>query len=79
MTTHEYSVESPDKRLKVLASLCGTGTCPTVYSADATSVIVQGYAVTGDEGSLDVPDGEHLVRIPTEVLLAAADAIRKQA
>ncbi len=81
MTTHEDAVntaEAPaaaaDPRLEILASQCGDGTCPTVYRTDRETVVVQGYDVTGA-----VPDGEHLVEIPTDVLLAAADKIRKLA
>lgn len=73
MTTHK------DTRFEVLAGLCGAGSCPTVYSTGHDSVVVQGYVVDGDRTGVEVPDGERLVEIPTEVLLAAADAIRNRA
>ncbi|MBM2623261.1 hypothetical protein JIG36_47970 [Actinoplanes sp. LDG1-06] len=79
MTTHKDSVEATDNRLDILTSLCGSGTCPTVYRTAGQSVVVQGHALTGEQAGVEVPDGEHLVEIPVEVLLAAADKIRNQA
>ena len=66
-------------RLFVLTPGCGGSSCPTVYGTDRQSVVVQGYIVDGDSAGVQVPDGERLVEIPVEVLLAAADQIRKQA
>ena len=86
MTTHEDPVATFEERaatvathLRVLAGRCGAGSCPTVYGTDRDSVVVQGYVVNGDDAGVEVPDGERLVEIPTEVLLAAADKIRDQA
>ena len=79
MTTHEDPVATAGTRLSILAGLCGSGTCPTVYGTDRETVVVQGYVVDGDSAGVEVPDGERLVEIPTEVLLAAADKIRNQA
>ncbi|MCO8275969.1 hypothetical protein M1L60_35865 [Actinoplanes sp. TRM 88003] len=73
MTTQEPAVT------KTLASMCGVGSCPTVYGTDSDTVVVQGYEMTGEKAGVEVPDGERLVEIPVEVLLAAADEIRKQA
>lgn len=86
MTTHEDQVattEAPPAttglRLIHLAGQCGAGTCPTVYRTDRETIVVQGYVVNEDSAGVEVPDGERLVEIPTDVLLAAADQIRKQA
>ena len=86
MTTHEAPVTTAkapavnaDLRLEALTTLCGSGTCPTVYRTDRATVVVQGYVLTGDDAGVEVPDGERLVEIPTEVLLAAADEIRRRA
>jgi hypothetical protein len=76
MTTHEDPVAP---RAQVLTSLCGGGSCPTVYGTDRETVIVQGDAISAGDAGVDVPDGERLVEIPVEVLLAAADKIRKLA
>lgn len=76
MTTHENAVATP---LVLLAGACGAGSCPTVYGTDRETVVVQGYVVDGDSAGVEVPDGERLVEIPAEVLLAAADRIRAQA
>ncbi|WP_250036271.1 hypothetical protein [Paractinoplanes maris] len=73
MTTSKHAVT------RTLASLCGVGSCPTVYGTDNDTVVVQGYETTGEKAGVEVPDGERLVEIPVEVLLAAADKIRSQA
>ena len=75
MTTHK----DPVTHLEVLAGQCGGGSCPTVYGTDRETVVVQGYVVNGGDAGVEVPDGEHLVEIPTEILLAAADRIRNRA
>ena len=86
MTTHEDHVAkaetraaTADLRLESLASECGSGTCPTVYRTDRGTIVVQGYVVSGDSAGVEVPDGEHLVEIPVDVLLAAAETFRKPA
>jgi hypothetical protein len=76
MTTQENPAVM---QLRVLAGRCGTGSCPTVYGTDRETVVVQGYVVNGGDAGVEVPDGERLVEIPTEILLAAADRIRGQA
>lgn len=64
----------------VLASLCGSGSCPTVYHHSGRgTMIVQGARVSADELGIDVPDGEFLVEIPEHILLGAAGARRTQA
>lgn len=80
MTTHEDfgATADPDRHPQILASECGGGSCPTVYATGGETVVVQGYVVDGHAG-VEAPDGERLVRIPTEVLLAAADAVRNRA
>jgi hypothetical protein len=86
MTTHKDAVAAVGERpataathLYLLAGQCGGGSCPTVYGTDRETVVVQGYVVDGDSAGVEVPDGEHLVEIPTEILLAAADRVRDQA
>lgn len=65
---------TPEPARRLVISLCGGGTCPTVYSTDRDTVLVQGNAVTG----ISVPDGELLVEIPRELLLEAARRIQEQ-
>jgi hypothetical protein len=55
-------------------TLCGTGSCPTVYRTDRDTVLVQGPASDG----VAVGDGELLIEIPRELLLEAARLIREQ-
>jgi hypothetical protein len=59
---------------RLVITLCGGGTCPTVYVTDRDTVLVQGGAVTG----VTVPDGELLVEIPRQLLLEAARRIQEQ-
>ena len=73
MTTHE---EPSAPRLHAVTTLCGGTSCPTVYRSERQTVVVQGYAVSDTEAGLTVPDGERLVEIPIDLLLAAADEIR---
>ena len=58
-------------RLTLLTSLCGSGTCPTVYRTDKGTLLVQGYTVTPQTVGIDVPPGEQLVEIPADLLAAA--------
>ena len=73
MTTHE---EPRVPVLHTFTKLCGGSSCPTVYRSERQTVVVQGYALSGAEAGLTVPDGERLVEIPVDLLLAAADEIR---
>ena len=89
MTTHEDRVaalEAPpataDRRplaLTLLTPQCGGGHCPAVYGTEHETVVVQGYVVNGADAGIEVPDGERVVEIPVDILLAAADKIRNQA
>lgn len=53
---------------RLVISLCGSGTCPTIYHTDRDTLLVQGYAAA----DVAVPDGEFLVEIPRELLIEAA-------
>jgi len=53
---------------RIVGSVCGTGTCPTIYESEGGSLIVQGYPVDPARAGLTVPDGESLVEIPAELL-----------
>ena len=58
-------------KLTLVASLCGTGTFPTVYRTDRGTLVVQGYTVTAENANIDLPAGEQLVEIPMDLLAAA--------
>ncbi|MDY7089780.1 MAG: hypothetical protein SYR96_32330 [Actinomycetota bacterium] len=59
--------------LTAIANLCTSGSCPTVYEAEAgTSLVVQGYPVSAEHAGIDLPPGELLVKIPVGLLLEAA-------
>ncbi|WP_239141100.1 hypothetical protein [Actinoplanes campanulatus] len=72
MSNHDNSGNQPE--LTPLTTLCGGGSCPTVYRTDRGTLIVQGYTVSADSVDLDLPDGEQLVEIPAELLAAAVRA-----
>lgn len=81
MTNHEnadFSVvadgppATPEPAPRLVISMCGTGTCPTIYRTDHDTVLVQGNVATG----INVPDGELLVEIPENLLLEAARRIQ---
>lgn len=61
--------------LELVTTLCGGGTCPTVYRTNRGTLVVQGYAVTPQAAGVAVPDGELLVEIPADLLAAAVEAI----
>ncbi|WP_232049979.1 hypothetical protein [Actinoplanes sp. OR16] len=60
--------------LTIVNSLCGTGSCPTVYKTDRGTLVVQGYALTPENAGISVPAGEQLVEIPADLLAAAMQA-----
>jgi hypothetical protein len=83
MTNHEYAdlpvatngpPATPESVPQPVITLCGGGSCPTVYRAGRDTVLVQGVAGTG----VTVSDGELLVEIPRELLLEAARRIQEQ-
>ena len=58
-----------------LATVCGSGTCPTLYATDRGTYVVQGFVV-GAEAGVDVPEGESLVEIPAELLAEVVRTLR---
>lgn len=59
---------APTSDWKIITSLCGGGTCPTIYESDRGTLIIQGYPVDPARAGVSVPDGESLVEIPAELL-----------
>ncbi len=70
--------QSPDRdavpALTPVATVCGGGTCPTVYRTDRGTFVVQGYALSAANAGIDVPPGEQLVEIPASLFTAAREA-----
>ncbi|MEU4237358.1 hypothetical protein [Actinoplanes sp. NPDC026619] len=64
----------PAPKLTLVTTLCGGGSCPTVYRTDRGTLVVQGYTVTANDVDVDLPAGEQLVEIPAELLAAAMQA-----
>ncbi|MGW1029239.1 hypothetical protein ACWD4J_37105 [Streptomyces sp. NPDC002577] len=56
-------------RVTKLVGTCDRSDCPTLYSTDRGTFLVQG-AVTADHG-LTIPEGESVVEIPAELLRKA--------
>ena len=63
----------PIKPPRVVANLCNTGSCPTIYENESGTLLVQGYTVPAEHHGIDVPAGEMLVEIPAALL---AEALR---
>jgi hypothetical protein len=64
----------PAPKLTLVTTLCGGGSCPTVYRTDRGTLVVQGYTVTANDVNIDLPAGEQMVEIPMELLAAAVRA-----
>lgn len=64
-------------RLQRIGGDCRNGTCPTVYSTDRNTYVVQGYPVTDGEAltQLSLPCGESAVEIPASLLREIVDAV----
>lgn len=60
--------------LELVTTVCGGGSCPTVYRTNRGTLVVQGYAVTAETAGVALPAGELLVEIPADLLAAAARA-----
>ncbi|SNT64167.1 hypothetical protein SAMN05421812_116127 [Asanoa hainanensis] len=52
----------------VIATLCTTGTCPTVYQTPDGTYLVQGRPVEPASVGIDVPADEALVEIPESLV-----------
>lgn len=53
-------------------------TCPTVFTTDRDTVVVQGYEMSPIERqNLNLPTGESAVEIPYALLKEVADAVRE--
>jgi hypothetical protein len=61
-------------KLTRIAGDCGEGrTCPTVYTTDRGTVVVQGYVIASDDlAQVTLPEGESAVEIPLLLLQEAA-------
>jgi hypothetical protein len=71
---HSDALDIPGLSLELVATLCGGGTCPTVYRTNRGSLVVQGYAVPAEAAGVNLPTGELLVEIPADLLRAAVRA-----
>jgi hypothetical protein len=65
---------TPESVPQPVITLCGNGSCPTVYRTDHDTGLVQGNTAH----DITVPDGELLVEIRQELLLEAARRIQEQ-
>jgi hypothetical protein len=54
--------------LKLIATLCGTGSCPTVYRTDRGTIVVQGPVISAYDAGIEIPDDEMLIEIPAALL-----------
>jgi len=59
----------------VAATDCGGSGCPTTYTTDGETVVVQGYLTHASE--IDLPEGEGLVSIPRSLILETAARLQE--
>lgn len=82
MDGHRQSLSSESDNphrtgLTVVAALCASGSCPTVYRTADGAYLVQGRPVDPRSAGLDVPEDEALVEIPESLLEQLRDAGRR--
>ena len=66
-------------RLTPIAADCRNGnSCPTGYTTDRGTVVIQGYAVVASDLPADVtiPIGESVVEVPVALIQEMAHALR---
>ena len=68
-------LDQPGLTLQLIASACGSASCPTVYRSDRGTLVVQGYPITAEQAGVDLPPGEMLVEIPIDLLTSAARSV----
>lgn len=61
-------------KVEKLVGGCDDGDCPTIYTTDRGTVVVQGGRV-GQADGLKLGDGEDAVEIPLELLKEALSAL----
>jgi len=54
--------------LSLLATLCGNGSCPTIYRTDRGTVVVHGHVISAADAGIELPEGEMLIEIPAALL-----------
>ena len=59
--------------LRIVTTLCGAGSCPTVYRTDRGTLVIQGAPLSAEDAGIDLPDGEILVEVPEDLLNAIED------
>jgi hypothetical protein len=55
-------------RLEVVAGACGGGACPTIYTSDRGTLVVQGYVFDPAAAGAEIPTGEQMIEVPVELL-----------
>jgi hypothetical protein len=54
--------------LRLIATLCGAGSCPTVYRTDRRTLVIQGTPISAEAAGVDLPEGDMLIEIPEGLL-----------
>jgi hypothetical protein len=60
-----------------LVSVCGSGTCPTVFTTEGDDLVIQGY-IPDAQTAASAPPGEARVIIPRALLGEAARRLLEQ-
>jgi hypothetical protein len=66
----EHDERRSELTLRIIATLCGPGSCPTVYRTDRGTLVIQGSPVSAEVAGIDLPDDEILVEIPEDLINA---------
>jgi hypothetical protein len=64
-------------RPTVVAAVCASGTCPTVYRTAGGTYLVQGRPVDAQSAGIEIPADEALVEIPESLLEQLRDTGRR--
>lgn len=63
------------KLSRVAGECTNRRTCPTVYTSDRGTIVVQGYTLSAEDlAGINLPEGEGVVEIPVSLLKEAARA-----
>jgi hypothetical protein len=72
-STGTEAVAEPDVRVELISTLCGAGSCPTVYRTNRGTLVVQGRTLDAGSVGIALSSGETLVEIPAGLLALAPD------
>jgi hypothetical protein len=69
---HDGQPAGGEQPLELVSSVCGSGSCPSIYRTNRGTLVIQGSAVPAGDVGLEIPAGEVILEIPADVLMEAA-------